>query len=193
MTQQLFGYISGFLILLSFVPYLRDIFKGTTKPERASWLIWSVLNMIAFFSQLAKGASDSLWLTGGQVVGDIAVFLLSIKYGMGGYAKKDLIALTAASTGLILWYITNEAAIALFIAIMIDAAGLYLTVEKAYEKPFTETLSSWVLTLLAGFFAFFSVDALNFTLLAWPMYIFIAGAAVTTAMILGKRRSEHGL
>jgi hypothetical protein len=175
-------------MLLSFVPYIRDIFKKTTKPERASWFIWSVLNVIAFASLWTKGASDSLWLTGGQVIGDIVVLALAIPYGMGGFARSDKVALIAASVGLLLWYLTNEPAVALAIAIAIDMAGLYLTVTKAYEHPATETLSSWTLTWVSGLFAILSVGVLNITLLAWPVYIFGAGIAVCVGMRLGRRR-----
>lgn len=185
MILKFSGYISGVLILLSFAPYIKDIFKHTTKPERASWLIWSVLNLIAFFSQLAKGASHSLWLAGAQAGGDIVVFILAVKYGFGGLIKRDIVTLAVVSISLILWYLTREAAVALFIAIAIDAMGLFLTVAKTYRKPTTETMSSWVLTGLAGLFAILSVGKLNLVLLAWPVYIFLAGTAVVVAMKLG--------
>lgn len=185
MKTIFFGYISGILILLSFAPYIRDIFRHTTKPERASWLIWSVLNLISFFSQLAKGASHSLWLAGAQAGGDIVVLILSVKYGFGGLVKRDIITLVVVSISLILWYLTREAAVALFIAIAIDAIGLFLTVMKAYRKPTTETMSSWVLTGVAGLFAILSVGKLNLILLAWPVYIFLAGTTVVVAMKLG--------
>jgi len=57
---------SGILIIISFFPYIQDIFKHKTNPQRASWLIWAILGAIAFFSQLAKGATHSLWFTGLQ-------------------------------------------------------------------------------------------------------------------------------
>ncbi len=189
--NQLFGYISGILVILSFVPYIKDIFKNTTKPERASWLIWAILGLVIFFAQLAKGASNSLWFTGAQVLGDLTVFILAIKYGVGGLIKRDIIALFAAGLGLVLWYLTSEAAVALFIAIAIDATGLFLTVVKSYEKPSTETMSAWVLTGLAGLFAIFSVGKINLSLLAWPVYIFLAGLVVVIAIMLGLKCKQY--
>ena len=64
---EFFGYISGILFILSVVPYVRSILKGNTKPQRMTWLIWTVLVFIAFFSQLAKGATWSLLLTAGDL------------------------------------------------------------------------------------------------------------------------------
>lgn len=57
-----FGWLSGILSALCYVPYIRGILKHEVKPERASWLIWSVLTVLGFLSNLAIGATNSLWL-----------------------------------------------------------------------------------------------------------------------------------
>ncbi len=189
MTTEIFGYLSGIAILASFVPYIRDILLNKTKPERMSWLIWGILGFIAFFSQFAKGGTFSIIMTGAQAIGDTFIFILAIRWGMGGFLKRDLYALVGAVSGLILWLITKEAAIALFIVIFIDGIGAFLTVLKSYEKPKTETISSWVLTFIAGFLACLSVGELNFVLLAFPLYITFAGLSIFTAIKLGERKN----
>ncbi|MGC9968557.1 MAG: hypothetical protein ABSC29_02385 [Minisyncoccia bacterium] len=189
MVTQLAGYFSGIAILLSFVPYLRDIFLLKTKPERASWLIWAILGLISLFSQLAKGASWSLIMTGAQAVGDTLIFLLAIKYGLGGLNKRDIIGLIGAVIGLILWYFTGEAAVALFVVIFIDAIGAVLTTIKAYEYPTTETISSWLLTFLGGFFACVAVGSFNLILLAFPFYICLASLSILIAIKFGLKKT----
>lgn len=176
--------------MLSFVPYVRDIFKGKTKPERISWLIWTILGLVALFAQLAKGGTFSTIFTAAQAAGDLFIFILGIKYGIGGLLKRDILALIGAAIGLILWYLTKEAAAALFIVIFVDALGVALTIIKSYEQPKTETVSSWVLTFIAGAFACFAVGSLNFILLAFPFYIVLAGLGILTAIKLGIRKSR---
>lgn len=185
---QLLGIVSGLLSALCYLPYIRDILRKTTKPERASWFIWSVLGSIAFFTQLAKGASDSLWLPAVQELGVTIIFLFSIKYGVGGLTKRDLVALLVAAVGLVLWYFTKEAAIALYIVIVVDGAGAILTVIKAYEDPESETMSTWLLAGISGFFAMAAVGAWDIVLLSYPFYIFVINIAVIAAMILGSRK-----
>jgi hypothetical protein len=175
-------------ILASFVPYTRDIFLGKTRPERISWLIWAILGAISFCSQFAKGASHSLVLTGAQAVGDLFIFFLAIKYGIGGFLKRDIAGLCGAALGLILWYVTKEAAVALFVVIGIDAIGAVLTVFKSYENPGTETVSAWVLTFVGGFLACVAVGSWNPILLAFPFYICLASLAILVALRLGSRR-----
>ena len=187
MTSEIAGYLSGVAILLSFVPYIRDIFRHTTKPERASWLLWTTLGSIAFFSQLAKGASYSLVMTGVQAIGDLFIFILAVKFGLGGLMKRDVAALVGAGIALGLWYVTSEAAIALFIVIFIDGIGATLTALKSYENPTTETVSSWVLTLVGGLLACLAVGKFDFILLAFPAYICLASLAILIAIMLGFR------
>jgi len=185
---QLFGYLSGIIVFLGTLPYLRDIFRKTTKPQRSTWFIYSVLGSISFFSQAARGATFSLWLTGVDTLSVMIIFLLSLRFGVGGFSKKDYRTLLAAAVGLIAWYLTQEAAIALYLVIGIDALGTYLTVEKAYQDPGSETSSAWLLIAIGGLFSMFSVGKFDIVLLSYPFYIFLANASVVLAIVLGKRK-----
>ena len=185
---QIFGYLSGILAALAFIPYIRDILRLKTKPHRTAFFIWAVLGGIAFSSQLAKGAYYSLILPGSETLLIVVILLLSLKYGVGGFSKRDYIALLVAAVGLTAWYLTKEAAVALYVVIMIDAAGTYLIVHKAYLNPGSETLISWVAATIAGLFAMISVGSFDLILLSYPFYIFLANAAVVVAIQMGSQR-----
>lgn len=185
---QILGLLGGLFALGSVVTYIRDTLLLKVKPQRTTFFIWSVLGSIAFFSQLAKGASNSLWLPGLEAFGAIAIFLLSIKYGVGGFSKRDYIALLIAAFGIIAWYFTKEAAIALYLVILVDSAGLYLTLHKAYVTPDSETNFPWILSGFGGLLSLFSVGSINIILLSYPFYIMIANTAVVAAIQMGLRR-----
>lgn len=189
---QAFGLLSGLISILCYLPYIRDILLKRTKPERASWLIWAVLGSISFISQLAKGASDSLWMTAVQTFGVTLIFLMSLKLGSGGISSRDIKALIFALFGLVIWFLTKEAAWALFIVIFVDASGALLTILKAYEDPESETMSTWMLAGLSGLFACFAVGIWDLVLLSYPVYIMLINWAVTISMLLGiKKLSKH--
>jgi len=191
LSPEMFGYLSGICILLGTIPYVRDIFLGKTKPQRSTWFIYSVLGSISFFSQLAKGATFSLWLPGVDTIAIVITFILSLRYGVGGFNKKDYTALFIAAIGLITWYFTQEAAIALYLVIGIDAIGTYLTLEKTYKDPMSETASAWLFSSIAGFFAMLAVDSFNIVLLSYPFYLFVACGSVLIAIELGKRKLNN--
>lgn len=187
-TLQFFGYLAGILSFVAVLPYIYDILKGKTKPERASWFIWTALGLIAFFSQLEKGATNSLWMVGTSTVSVLIVSLLSLKYGYGGFSKRDKTSLLIAAFGLLLWFFTKEAAFALFITIFVDSIGSFLTITKSHKDPESETLSTWIIATITGIFGALSVGEWNFILLVYPLYIFLANLAVVMAILLGKRK-----
>lgn len=152
-------------------------------------MIWAVLGSIAFSSQLAEGASQSLWLVAADTLGVVAVFVLSIKYGVGGLTRRDIIALIIAAVGLVLWYFTQHAFVALFITIGVDATGTVLSVLKSYEDPGSETLVTWIMVGIAGILAMLSVGSFDVVLLSWPLYITLANFSVAAAILLGRSRT----
>ncbi len=184
----IFGWLSGILSALCYVPYIRGILKHEVKPERASWFIWSILTVMGFFSNLAIGATHSLWLPGVQGVGVIIVFLLSIRNGYGGLLKRDVVTLMASAFTLVIWYFTRQPVVAVYLTTLIDAMGGYLTVVKSYAEPDTETPITWAMSGAAGFFALLSVGRLDPALLAYPFYIFLINSSVVVAILLGKRK-----
>ena len=187
---QILGYISALLSIICILPYIRDILRLKTKPERGSWFIWTMLGFIAFFSQLAKGATNSLWLTVGQTTSVLIIFLLSLKYGYGGLGKRDLRALIGAGIGLVLWYLTREASFALIFVIIVDSIRTLLTLLKAYKDPESETLSTWIISGTSGIFGMLAVGSLNLILLAYPFYIVLANYIIVGAILLGGRRKK---
>lgn len=187
---QILGIIGGLLALSSFIPYVRGILLGKVKPQRTTFLIWTLLGLIAIFSQLAKGATNSLWLPSLQTFGGIVILLLSIKHGVGGFNKRDYIAIFIVALGLIAWLLTKEAAIALYIVIFIDAVGLYLTLHKTYLIPESETKLAWMLSSAGGLFTALAVGNFNIILLSYPIYIIVSNAAVVVAIQMGLRRKR---
>jgi len=188
------GVASGILSTFAYVPYAIDTIAQRTQPQRASWLIWSVLGSIAFFSQVYEGASSSLWFAGVQVTGTISIFLLSIRLGIGGFLnRRDCFILLSAFAGLVLWYFTETAVYALAITISISLLGGSVTVLKAYRDPDSETMSTWFLSFIASTCAILSVGTFDWIILAYPLYLFTLNGAIVVAMLLGRMRGAPWL
>lgn len=83
------GIVSAVLAAIAYAPYIVDTIVGTTRPHRSSWLIWTVLCTISFFSQMYEGATDSLPFAGVMLLGTLTISVLSIRRGVGGYAYKQ--------------------------------------------------------------------------------------------------------
>ncbi|MEL7012179.1 MAG: hypothetical protein AAFO72_02750 [Pseudomonadota bacterium] len=189
----LLGIVSAALSTWAFCPYILNTLRGRTKPQRASWLIWSVLSSIAFVLQIYEGAIESAWFVGSQAFGTVTVFLLSLRYGSGNLlGRQDAAVLIVALMGLIAWKLTDTPAYALAIIIGISALGGSVTVTKSYRFPSSETLTTWVLFAVASFLAVIPVQTAGWMLLAYPLYLFVLYTAIVLAILFGQRMRRLG-
>lgn len=188
------GFLAGAVSLLAFLPYVVDTLTGRTRPQRASWLIWSVLGSIALGSQIAEGATHSLWFALSQVGATILIFLLGITRGVGGLmVPGNRLVLAVAAAVLVLWFLTRDPAWALCFSIGISTLGAATTLLKAFRAPETETLSTWVLSAVASACALVSVGRLDGMLMLYPAYLLILSSGVVTAVLTGRAAQRRAV
>lgn len=186
------GLIAGALSVAAFIPYVRDTYRGQTKPDRACWLIWSVLASISGASNLYEGANTSLIFVGVQVLGTLLVFALAIRFGEGGFMNRNgAITLGIAGLGLVSWAMMDTAAVALLLAIAISALGGVRTIYKSYVSPETESNSAWWLLTASAGFGVMSVGSMDPLLLAYPVYLLGLYGGIVLAMMLGRWAAQE--
>lgn len=179
----LFAFLSVVFNVAAYLPYFRDIFAGKTKPHRTTWFIYFLLTISTFSTQLALGASGYLWLLGTQAIMMLLVFLLSIKYGVGGFSKVDIVCLIGALAGLLVWWVLNNPAYTLYLNIGIDIIATIPTIVKAWRFPETETASTWALGILAAFFSILAAHTTVLNLYLGPLYTLLISTLVTALII----------
>jgi hypothetical protein len=187
---KIFAIIVAIMMLLGAPPYFKDILGGKTKPERATWFIWSLLGTIAFISQLKLHGAWSLVFVGLDGLGNILVFGLSFRYGHGGWTVLGKVALAIALAGVLVSLHFHQPVIALAGVILADFSGGALTIIKTFKAPETETTITWLLIGTASLLGALSVGKLDFSLLLYPLYLAAANYAIVVAQMLG-RASHH--
>ena len=182
------GVLGGLVGVLDTVPYVRDIFRGATRPHRGTWLIWGVLAIVASLSQRADGASWSLLLTASQAFLTGLVFVLAIRHGEGGLAPADVSLMAVAAAGLVGWMVVGEPIVAVVCVIVADVCGAAMMTPKAYRDPYSETLAMYALASLAGALAAGAVGGVDVSLLLYPIYYCVINGAL--AVLISVRRRE---
>ena len=186
------GGLAGLLSMWAYIPYMRDTLAGRTRPDRACWLIWAVLASLSGASNLAEGASASLFFIGVQVAGTVAIFALSIPFGAGAYfCRWNSSLLAAAALGLGIWWMTSEPVWALAMSIGVSAIGGVNTVRKVFYAPETETRLTWQISALAAGLGIFAVGAIDPVLLAYPVYLLVLYLSILCAQTWGERRWDR--
>ncbi len=192
-VQNLFGGLSGLLSLMSVVPYLRDVSRGVTLPQRMSWFVFAMLSTSASVAQAAAGAISGALLTGGSAIGFSAVFVASIKRGVGGASRWDFVALGISIAGLVLWHLSNRPMVAVAAIGVAELAAVALTVAKSLEAPGSETLSTWVIDGVAGVVAIIAVGTIDATHLLYPVHHVVLNGSVVAAILIGRRFKQRYL
>lgn len=180
------GLAGGLLGLASTVPYVRDMARGRTLPHRGSWLIWSVLELVAVASHGADGARWLLLPLAGQAAGTVVIFLGSLWRGVGGLSRGDLTMVALAGGGVAGWATLDRPLVATACVVLADLVGMVLMLPKAWRTPFSETASTFALASVGGAMAVLAADARVVELLLYPAYFCVVNAAMA-ATILTRR------
>jgi len=187
-VTAVFGVLAGLASVANTVPYVRDVFRGTTCPHRGSWLIWAVTASVVCASQRADGASWSLIMAGAQAVLTAGVFLLAIPRGQGGLTAGDATMVALAGAGVAGWMVADEPMVATISVIAADLIAAGLMVPKTYRDPGSETLATFALASLGGVLAAGAVGTGDASLLLYPLYFCAINGAI--ALLIAQRRSH---
>ena len=135
----LLGVSAGLVGIFDTVPYLRDVMRGSTRPHRGTWLIWSALAVVVCLSQWADGASWSLIMLLTQAVLTTAVFAVAIVRGQGGTTIVELALIAVAAAGVTGWLLSGEPLVATVCVVAADLIAAAMMVPKTYHDPGSET------------------------------------------------------
>ncbi|MEN9390477.1 MAG: hypothetical protein RLZZ283_577 [Candidatus Parcubacteria bacterium] len=170
--------------VVAYIPYYRDVFKGNTKPHLYSWIIWGLLQGIAFFAQVATGAGVGAWLTGVGALQAFSIVGLSFFYGEKGITRLDTFSLIGAFIGIAVWIVTDNPLYALIIAVVVDSIGYIPTFRKSYAKPKEETLSFWAAVTFVYFFNMLALESYNLTTVLQPIVLGLVSGALLIWLIV---------
>jgi hypothetical protein len=134
---------------------------------------------------------NGLFLAVAQWIVAFSIFILSIKYGIGGKTKLDILVFVLAIITIILWKITQNNILALGLSIIVDLISFTPTLIKAYKSPETEDWKFYLSDTLAGLFSILSISLYTFANLLFPMYILLINGALVGIILLKSKGSHH--
>lgn len=185
---EIIGILSGVIAFLASIPYIIDIVKGNTKPQRMAWVIFITLSGISFFAQLAEGATNSLWFPAVLFLQSIIIFALTLKFGMGGFSKFDIGSFIASILIMIIWWVTKSPAIAIVCGVLVNTIGKILVTQKVYQHPKTEYLPTWVWSAVASVLAVAAVGGWDWILIITPLQNAVTVGIIATIIFLRRQK-----
>lgn len=186
LDKNFMGYLSLVFVMLTELPYVYVILKGTVKPHVFSRLIWAILVAIAAAAQYSANAGPGAWAMILSVFFFLLIAILSFSHGERNVTRSDWIAFVAGLSAIPLWYFTSDPLAAVILVSLIDAIGYYPTFRKSYYKPKEEMAFSYGAANLKHMASFFAMTEYSATTLLYPTTLFVMNTALV-AMLLWRR------
>ena len=79
-AKNIVGVIAVLLTFSGYIPYIRDIMNGKTKPHIFSWFLWGFVTTIVFILQIYGHAGIGAFVTLAAAIMCFVVIILGFKY-----------------------------------------------------------------------------------------------------------------
>jgi hypothetical protein len=185
-TSMILIGLSTTVVIIATIVYIISIVSGKAKPHRTTRIVILIIVTLSAASLWTGGDRVAFWLAFSYFVESTALFAFSLKYGMGGWSKSDIISFGIAIAGISLWQVTATPLIGLISSIVADFAGTFPTILKTYRQPNTEDWRFWMLDVVASALSLSAVTIFTFQGVVYPVYLIFADGLVA---ILSLRRN----
>ncbi len=183
--------VSALISLSGAVAYIRDMRRGTSKPNLVSWGLWAFAPLIATGAALSINADHwstvRIFMAGfGPLLVFSAAFLVKqgywkltgFDYGCGALS---LVALAA-------WLVADSPVLAILLAAIADLLATLPTVIKAWKHPETETLYTYFVGLFTASIVIPAIPVWNIENAAFQVYLLVANLALFGVVLRGYLR-----
>ena len=173
--------------------YLRDVWRGTTRPHVISWFLWCVLELIVFFAQLAKGGGAGAYVTGMSALAALIIAITALKSPDKQIKLFDIVAFGGAIIGIVLWRLTDNPLTAVISVTVADAFAFSPTYRKSYTKPHEETLIEYGLAATKYTLALFALQSFNLTTALYPVSIICTNSAFVIMSLVRRKKLKTSI
>ena len=175
MTETYFlGLLAQFILAISILPYVISIFRGTVKPNRISWFIWSIIGFAFWLITPPTADEVTKMLTLVFMVNPTIIFILTLF--KGEYIKPDNLekfSLIVGLSAILIWYVFKDSSgvFPISIAISADFCALIPTLRFVFSAPDEETPLAWIFLFLGSLIAVFAIENYNLESILLPVYM----------------------
>jgi len=172
MTPEQLVYLGIFINAIGNIGYIRGTLRGKIKPDKVSFLIWSIAPLVAFFAQTSKGVGVQSLMTLSVGLFPLCVFIASFvnKKAFWKLDLRDILCGVIAFVGIILWYLTKDASLAILFSVLAEGVATLPTIIKSYYYPKTESGWPWLASTIGGILTLLSIHTWEFATIAFPFF-----------------------
>lgn len=168
--------------------YAWNTFRGVSKPNRMTFLLWSLAPMIATVASLSVGVT---WAVVPVFVSGLCPLLILLasfvnKNAYWELGVLDYVCGALSLLALVFWAITRDATVAVVFAILSDGLAGLPTLIKAWKYPETETVWGYLGAGFSSFSGILAAPAWTIVAAAFPVYLFVTCVLISAGILRGR-------
>jgi hypothetical protein len=177
--------VAAVFTLLAAFAYIRSMFKGDTKPNRVTWLMWSVAPFVATAASISMGVDWAVIPVFMAGFGPFLIFVASFfsKKAYWKLAPFDYVCGAISALAIVLWYLTSNPNVAIVFSILSDALAAVPTLIKAWHDPKTESIWPYLIGMFSPVTSFLVASTWSFAVLGFPSYLIIMNTILVSLVI----------
>ncbi len=162
------------------IAYVTETVKGKVKPNRVTFLLWSIVPFIAFSAQIRQGVGLEALMTFSTGFMPLTVFIASFVNLQAVWKVTwfDLTCGVLSLVGLMLWMITKVGNVAIFFSIVADGLAAVPTIVKACRYPDTEIAWPWIATVVGVILTLLTISKFTFANCGFILYILVVNTLI---------------
>jgi hypothetical protein len=177
--------VSAGLSLTGTFAYIRDMFKGKTKPNLVTWGLWAFAPILATGAALSAGADK--WATIRIFIsgfGPLLVFIFAFILNQSHWklSRFDYACGVCSLVALFVWFGAHSPITAILLLAIADLLATLPTIIKAWKYPETETLYTYFIGLFTASIVIPAIPVWNIENSAFQLYLLLANTSLFLAV-----------
>jgi len=180
--------LSALISLSGAYAYIRDMFRGKSKPNLVTWGLWAFAPLIATGAALSASADG--WATVRIFIsgfGPLLIFTVAffIPQSYWKLHSIDFICGALSLVAIFAWLAAGSPVLAILLAAMADLLATLPTLIKAWKYPETETFYTYFVGLFTAIIIIPAIPVWNIENAAFQVYLIIANTALSMVVLRG--------
>lgn len=184
LDKPLLGMLATLLTVLAYLPYIRSIFQGKTRPHVFTWIIWGLATGIAFLVTLAEHGGAGAWPIGFSAAVSLLVAVVAyVKRADIRITRMDWMFFIAALAAMPVWWVANDPLWAVMLITLIELLGFGPTMRKAWFQPYSESMSFLAILIVRNMLIIAALGQYSLATVLFPAAAAIACLALIAMMV----------
>ncbi len=180
--------LSAVLSLSGSIAYIRDMFRGKSKPNLVTWGLWAFAPLVATAAALSANADQwatvRIFMSG---FGPLLVFIFAfiVKQSYWKLSIFDYGCGVLSLIALAVWFGARSPALAILFLAAADLLATLPTIIKAWKQPQTETVYTYFIGLFTATIILPAIRVWNIENSAFQIYLVIANISLFSIVLRG--------